>query len=68
MVTSQVMSESLGWPPGVGTWLHIGRNSRASHSKVKEGQSREKTGYTESLGHTRVWGYQCSRGGGHFIG
>ena len=51
MVTSQVMCESLGWPPGVGTWLHIGRNSRASHSKVKEGQSREETGYTESLGH-----------------
>ena len=51
MVTSQVMSESLGWPPSVCTWLHIGRNSRASHSEVKEGQSREETGYTESLGH-----------------
>ena len=51
MVTSQVMCESLGWPPSVGTWLHIGRNSRASHSEVKEVQSREETLNTESLGH-----------------
>ena len=74
MVTSQVMCESLGWPPGVGTWLHIGRNSRASHSKVKEGQSREETGYTESLGHPgrqaqhQGMGLSVFIGVGHFIG
>lgn len=37
MVTPQVTSESLGWPPSVGSWLHAGRNSRANHSQVKEG-------------------------------
>ena len=34
-VTSQVTSESLGWPPSVGPWLLTGKNSRVSHSKVK---------------------------------
>ena len=42
MVTSQVSGESLGWLPSVGSWLHAGKNSRASHSKVKEGLFREK--------------------------
>ena len=51
MVTSQVMCESLGWPPGVGTWLHIGRNSRMRQGEVKEGQSRLETLKTESVGH-----------------
>ena len=33
MVASQVTSESLGWPPNVGTWLHTGKDSRASHGE-----------------------------------
>ena len=33
MVASQVTSESLGWPPNVGTWLRISRDSRASHGE-----------------------------------
>lgn len=41
MVTPQVMSESLGWPPSVGSWLCAGRNSRANHSQVKEGSGRK---------------------------
>ena len=41
MVTSQVSGESLGRPPSVGSWLCAGKNSRASHSKVKEGLFRE---------------------------
>ena len=28
-------------PPSVGSWLHAGKNSRVSHSKVKEGLFRE---------------------------
>ena len=39
MVTSQVSGESLGRPPSVGSWLHAGKNSRASQSK--EGLLRE---------------------------
>ena len=35
MVASQVMSESLGWLPNVGTWLGTGRDSRASHGEGK---------------------------------
>lgn len=46
-VASQVTSESLGWPPNVGTWLCTGRDSRASHGEVKEGPSREETRYAE---------------------
>ena len=74
MVTSRVMCESLGWPPSMGTWLHIGRNSRASHSEVKEVQSREETLYTESLGHPgrqaqhQGMGQSVFIGVGHFIG
>ena len=41
VVTSQVSGESLGRPPSVGSWLRAGKNSRASHSKVKEGLFRE---------------------------
>ena len=49
MVASQVTSESLGWPPNVGTWLHTGGTQE--RVMVKEGQSREETRYTESVGH-----------------
>ena len=42
MVMSQVSGKSLGQPPSVGSWLHTGKNSRASHSKVKEGLFRDK--------------------------
>ena len=45
MVASQVTSESLGWPPNVGTWLHTGRAQE--RVMVKEGQSREETHYTQ---------------------
>ena len=31
----------LARPPSVGSWLHTGKNSRVSHSKVKEGLFRE---------------------------
>ena len=41
MVTSQVLGESLGWPPSVSSWLHAGKNSRVSHSTVKEGLFKE---------------------------
>ena len=37
MVTSQVSDKSLGELPNVGSWPHTGKNSRVSHSKVKEG-------------------------------
>ena len=50
MVTSQIVSESLGWPPSVGSWLCAGKNSRASHSEVKEGLFRQETHCTD-----RVW-------------
>ena len=33
MVASQVTCESLGWLLNVGTWLRIGRDSRASHGE-----------------------------------
>ena len=42
MVTSQVSGESLRCPPSVDSGLSTGKNSRASHSKVKEGLFREK--------------------------
>ena len=54
MVTLQVTFESLGWPPSVGYWLHAGKNSRVSHSKVKEGLFREqKTLPSQSMGYLR---------------
>jgi len=37
MVTSHVSNKSLGGLPNVGSWPHTGKNSRVSHSKVKEG-------------------------------
>ena len=42
MVTFQVTSESLGQPPSMGSCLCAGKNSRASHGKVKIGLFREK--------------------------
>ena len=43
MITSQVMAESLEWPPNVGSWLHAGKNSRVSHGNVKEDLFKEVT-------------------------
>ena len=72
MVASQVTSESLGWPPNVGTWLRTGGTQE--RVMVKEGQPREETCYTESVGHL---GRQAQHQGmglsvfirvGHFIG
>ena len=40
-VMSQVLSEPLGQLPSEGPWLHTGKNSRTSHSKVKSGLFRE---------------------------
>ena len=68
MVASQVTSESLGWPLNVGTWLRTGRDSRASHSEVKEGQSREETRYTESVGHLGKQAQHQGMGLSVFIG
>ena len=47
IVTSQVTSEFLGWLPSVGSWLHKGKNSIASLSKVKEGLFRKEAYSTE---------------------
>ena len=48
-----VTSESLGQPPSVGSWLCARRNSRVSHSRVKEGLFREETlqGVLKSVDH-----------------
>ena len=35
------MVTSLERPPSMGRWLRTGKNSRASHSKLKEGFFRE---------------------------
>ena len=43
MVTSQIMSESLGQPRKGSSWLCAEKNSKSTHSKVKEGLVREKT-------------------------
>ena len=52
MVTFQVTSKSLGQSPSMGSCLCTGKNSRASHGKVKIGLFREK--YTpQSVGHFR---------------
>ena len=62
----------LGSLPNVGTWLRTGRAQE--QVMVKEGQSREETCYTESVGHL---GRQAQHQGmglsvfirvGHFIG
>lgn len=41
MVTSQIMSESLGQPPKGSSWLCAEKNSKSTHSKVKESLFRE---------------------------
>ena len=41
MVMSQLSGGTQGWPPGVSSRLHTGKNSRANHSKVKAGLSKE---------------------------
>ena len=72
MVASQVRPESLGGLLNVGTWLHTGRAQE--RVMVKEGQSREETGYTESVGHLgkqaqhQGMGLSVFIGVGHFIG
>ena len=43
MVTSQVTSKALGHPPSVSSWLHTGKNSRASHETVRGGLFRKET-------------------------
>ena len=43
MDISQVTSEPLRWSPSVGSWLYPEKNSRVSHSRVKEGLFREET-------------------------
>ena len=68
MVASQVTSESLGWLLNVGTWLRTSRDSRVSHSVVKEGQSREETHYTESVGHLGKQALHQGMGLSVFIG
>ena len=69
MVTSQVMSESLGWPPSVGTWLRIGRKSRMRQGEVKNwspGRKHSKQrvwAILEGKCSTRIWPCQCLSGG-----
>lgn len=41
MITSQVVSESLGQLPNVGSGLLTGKNSKVSHSRGKEDLFRE---------------------------
>ena len=41
MVTSQDLDKFLAQLPSICSWLYTGRNSRVSHSKVKEGLFRE---------------------------
>ena len=43
MDISRVTSEPLGWSPSVDSWLCPGKNSRVSHSKVKESLFKEET-------------------------
>ena len=50
MVTSQVTSKPLGWPPSVAFWLLAGKNARANHSKGREGLFRKETHSID-----RVW-------------
>ena len=50
MDISQVTSEPLRWSPSVGSWLYPEKNSRVSHSRVKEGLFREETHSID-----RVW-------------
>ena len=64
MLTSQISGKPLG-RPSVGSWLRAGKNSRASHSKVKEGLFREIDTHSidrvwaiSKARDTRVWGCQ----------
>ena len=38
---SQISGKFLGQPLNMGSWLHVGNNSRVSHSKVKGSLFRE---------------------------
>lgn len=52
MIMSQVLGEPLGWVmSSEGPWLCTGKNSRASHSKVKTCLFREYTFYRQSVGY-----------------
>ena len=42
VLMSQVWGKFLGWATKEGPWLRAGKNSRASHSKVKAGVLRER--------------------------
>ena len=64
MITSRVIFRPLGQLLSVSSWLCAGKNSRGSHSKVKEDLFREKhTPQTErgpslEARGPRVWGCQ----------
>ena len=65
MFISHVSGKSLGWPPRVGSWFLAGKNSRASHKKVKGGLFRQETHCRDRVcailkGRRggRVWGFQ----------
>ena len=53
MVMSQVSGESLGWLSNVGSWLHIEKNSSASHREVKERLFRETRLHRLNMDHLR---------------
>ena len=42
VVKSQIMSETLGQPPSVVSWLHSVKNSKVSHTRGKEVYSGKK--------------------------
>ena len=59
MVTSQDSDNFLAQLPSICPWLYAGRNSRVSHSKVKEGLFREiNILHKQNLG-------QLKKAGGH---
>ena len=64
MVMSWVSGKFLGRLPCVGSWLLTGKNSRANHSKVKEGLFRKihtpqtERGSSQKARGPRVWGCQ----------
>ena len=51
MVSSQIMSESLGQPSKGSSWLCAEKNSKSTHSKVKDAYSGRKQ--TLDVGHLR---------------
>ena len=61
MLTSQISGKPLG-RPSVGSWLRAGKNSRASHSKVKGGLFREQhtlqteCGPSQKARDPKMWG------------